>query len=469
MSIISRYILRAHIGPFIFGASIVMLLFLLQFLMKFIDQLVGKGLGIMVIIELIVLNLAWMLVLAVPMGVLVSTLMGFGNLSSSNEITIIKSSGGSLIRMMRPVLFAALVVFGSLFWFNDYVLPDANHRAKILLGDIQRKKPTFAIEEGQFSSQIEGYSILSRHTDSTTGALKGVTIYDYTKVNRMNVVSADSGIVAFSSDFSRLIFTLYNGEIHQINQQNYGDYRKVRFTRHQIAMNASGFSFSQSDENVFSRGDREMRITDMQQIVRESRTSVARADSSLQTKLKEHLEYLHLGVTPGDNVRQQAPTTPEELSQRLGNRVALLRATAESDVFQREDQKSTINKYLVEIHKKYAIPAACLVFIFVGCPLGIITRRGNFGISAAISLGFYILYWVCLIGGEKLADRGLIAPWLGMWLANIIIGAIGMVLTIRVSNESFSFGIVRLFKAIIHVFGGNRRDAQSTPPKLTTP
>ena len=172
MSIISRYILRAHIGPFIFGASIVMLLFLLQFLMKYIDQLVGKGLGIMVIIELIVLNLAWMLVLAVPMGVLVSTLMGFGNLSSSNEITIIKSSGGSLLRMMRPVLFAAIIVFASLFWFNDYVLPDANHRSKILLSDIQRKKPTFAIEQGQFSSQIEGYSILSRQTDSATGTLK---------------------------------------------------------------------------------------------------------------------------------------------------------------------------------------------------------------------------------------------------------------------------------------------------------
>src|ERR1700754_1201856 len=118
MSIVSRYILRAHIGPFLFGACTVMLLFLLQFLMKYIDQLVGKGLGIMVIIELIILNLAWMLVLAVPMGVLVSTLMGFGNLSSSNEITIIKSSGGSLLRMMRPVIFAALLVFAGLFWFN---------------------------------------------------------------------------------------------------------------------------------------------------------------------------------------------------------------------------------------------------------------------------------------------------------------------------------------------------------------
>lgn len=448
MSIISRYILRAHIGPFIFGASIVMLLFLLQFLMKYIDQLVGKGLGIMVIAELIVLNLAWMLVLAVPMGVLVSTLMGFGNLSSSNEITIIKSSGGSLLRMMRPVFIAAVAVFAGLFWFNNYVLPDANHRSKILFGDIQRKKPTFAIEQGQFSSQIEGYSILSRQADSASGTLRGVTIYDYTKVNRINVVSADSGVVVFSSDFSRLVFTLYNGEIHQVNQQNYGDYRKIRFTRHQIAMNASGFSFSQSDENVFSRGDREMRISDMQQIVKESHKLVARSDSSLQAKLQDHFSYLISGTTTHDIATPQAPASEEELTQRLGNRLAFLRATTESDIFQREDQKSTINKYLVEIHKKYAIPAACLVFILVGCPLGIITRRGNFGISAAISLGFYILYWVCLIGGEKLADRGLIAPWLGMWLANIIIGSIGLVLTVRVSNESFSLGLGRLLGAV---------------------
>lgn len=119
----------------------------------------------------------------------------------------------------------------------------------------------------------------------------------------------------------------------------------------------------------------------------------------------------------------------------------------------------TVNKYLVEIHKKYAIPAACFVFIFVGCPLGIITRRGNFGISAAISLGFYILYWACLIGGEKLADRGIIAPWLGMWLANIIIGSIGAVLTIRVSNESFSFGLSYIWQLLTRMFGRTPKTA----------
>jgi len=395
--------------------------------------------------------------------------MGFGNLSSSNEITIIKSSGGSLLRMMRPVFFSALMVFAGLFWFNDYVLPDANHRSKILLSDIQRKKPTFAIQKGQFSSQIEGYSILSRQVDSISGTLKGVTIYDYTKVNRMNVVSADSGIVAFSSDFSRLVFTLYNGEIHQINQLDYGDYRKVRFTRHQIVMNASGFAFSQSDENVFSRGDREMRISDMQQIVDDSRSSVVRADSSLKAKLQQHFGYVMTGKTPGENTIPQAAIGEAETAQRVGNRIAFIRATAEADVFQREDQKSTINKYLVEIHKKYAIPAACLVFIFVGCPLGIITRRGNFGISAAISLGFYILYWVCLIGGEKLADRGLIAPWLGMWLANLIIGFIGIVLTIRVSNESFSFGVTRFRTLLGRIFGRSQRDTLGSPPEETAP
>lgn len=460
MSIISRYILRAHIGPFLFGACTVMLLFLLQFLMKYIDQLVGKGLGIGIIIELIILNLAWMVVLAVPMGVLVSTLMGFGNLSSSNEVTIIKSSGGSLLRMMRPVVIAALLIFASLFWFNDYVLPDANHRSKILLSDIQRKKPSFAVAKGQFSSQIEGYSILSRQIDSATGTLGGVTIYDYTKLNRMNVVSADSGVIAFSPDFAKLIFTLYNGEIHQINQQNYGDYRKVRFTRHQIAMNASGFAFTQSDESVFSRGDREMRISDMEQIVKESRANIYRSDSSLQSRLVAHFSYLNSGITPGvNNAKQQAATDTAEALRRMSNRLSLLRSTMESEIFQREDQSMTVNKYLVEIHKKYAIPAACFVFIFVGCPLGIITRRGNFGISAAISLGFYILYWACLIGGEKLADRGIIAPWLGMWLANIIIGSIGAVLTIRVSNESFSLGFSHVWQWLSRLFGRSPKTA----------
>lgn len=456
MSIISRYILRALIGPFLFGSITVMFLFLLQFLMRYIDQLVGKGLGLWVIIQLIVLNLAWMVVLAIPMGVLVASLMAFGNLAGSNEITIIKSGGGSLLRMMRPVFIATTLLFMALFWFNDYILPDANHSAKVLMSDIQRKKPDFAIEKGQFSTQLEGYSILARDLDSATGTMLGVTIYENKSSTRRNVVSADSGVIANSRDYSKLIVSLYHGEIHQINQKDKADYRKVDFDSHQIVIEAGGFVFTESEEGVFSRGDREMRISDMQARVDTSLAKVTRLRRSIDEKISGHMRIIsgdslvNKPMTRNASLKEAQPIDRSKAAGRAQNRIRILRSSLETDIYQRNNQELNAKKFLVEIHKKYSIPAACLVFIFVGCPLGIITRRGNFGISAAITLGFYIVYWACLIGGEKLADRGIIEPWLGMWFANLIIGSTGIILTIKVSNESFSWrGISRGLKRLL--------------------
>ncbi|MGB9913489.1 MAG: LptF/LptG family permease, partial [Candidatus Kapaibacteriota bacterium] len=149
MKIVKLYILRFHVGPFLFGTFLVVFLFLFQLLMRDLDKLVGKGLSVWVIIQLITLNLAWMIVLAVPMGVLFSTLMTFGNLSSTFEITAMKSGGASFYQLISPVVFISTLLFGFLVWFNDKVLPEANHQAKILLFDINRKKPTFSLESGQ--------------------------------------------------------------------------------------------------------------------------------------------------------------------------------------------------------------------------------------------------------------------------------------------------------------------------------
>ncbi len=445
MSIISRYILSAHIGPFLFGSVTVMFLFLLQFLYKFVDQLVGKGLGLWIIVQLIGLNLAWMVVLAVPMGVLVATLMAFGNMSGANEVTIIKSGGGSLIRMMMPVSAAAIAIFILLFLFNDKVLPDANHQAKILLHDIQRKKPTFAIQQGQFSSAIEGYSILSRSIDSVDGSMHGVTIYDKTNANERSIISADSGFVAFSSDMGHLIVSLYHGEIHQSKTMDPNEFRRINFERHRVVMQTKGFEFTRSESDVFSRGDREMRVADMQARVDENIKKQNSIDSSINAQMQKHFDFLFT-EGPDSVVRRSSNfaenLTRQEAAGRAEKRLRVIRSTLEADIAMLAQESREENRLLVEIHKKYAIPFACVVFMLVGCPLGIITKKGNFGISAAITLGFYIVYWAGLIGGEKLADRGLISP-IFMWFANVLIGVTGIILTLRVSNENMSFGFLR--------------------------
>jgi lipopolysaccharide export system permease protein len=513
MSILSRYILRAHVGPFLFGACTVMFVFLLQFLMNHLNHLLGKGLSTWVIVQIITLQLAWMLVLAIPMGVLVATLMAFGNLSASNEVIIIKSGGGSLLRMMSPVLVASVALSIGVFWFNDRVLPDANYKASTLMVDIQRKKPTFSIEPGQFTTQIEGYSILARHVDSATSTLLGVTIYDNTRYERLNVVSADTGTMNFTTDFARLVLTLRNGEIHQINQQNFGDYRKITFRTHRIVMDAHGFAFTRSGDNSQARGDRTMCIDDMRAVVRTndsladifskriahqtqrhelyisgkfdsllmnevrilqaqyqpaqlirptaSEQQVANLQSALGKRLtstatskssraKPQTSSLHspesqarraenvadTSFATTQNIRQTPVTlSREDAAWRADNRLAGLRSMIDNDAFQAHDNVLRSNQYLVEIHKKYAIPASCFVFALLGCPLGIITRRGNFGISGFITLIFYVIYWAFLITGERLADRGMMSPVLSMWLADVILGALGVLLIWQVSTE----------------------------------
>ena len=430
-----RYILRAHIGPFFFSLVTLMFVFLLQFVMKFIDQLVGKGLTPWVIIELITLSLSWMLVLAVPMSVLVATLMAFGDLSSRNETTAMKASGLSTYRMILPVLLAATVVAVLLVSFNNDVLPETNHRLRALTLDIRRKKPAINLRNGVFSQDIPGYSLLVRRTFEKTNDLEGVTLFDYTNPGTNVVITAETGTISFSSDFRTLIMDLHRGEIHELDLQKMSAYRKVRFENHRIAMNVEGFDFTRTSESAFQRGDRELSAQAMLAIV----DSLSRARESLiaafRARMQADAEARLSGVadtlpspstlaTPG-----RAPASPLTSTRMLSS-------SAMTESYRIEALDRQIDQFMVEVHKKFAIPAACLVFVLIGVPLGIMARRGGFGMAATLSLGFFILYYACLIGGEKLADRDIVSPFVGMWSANIIVGLMGIYLTIRIARET---------------------------------
>lgn len=439
--LISLYILRLHIGPFFFGTFTVMFLFLLQFLMNNLDKLIGKGLDNAIILQVIMLSLSWMIVLAIPMGVLFSTLMAFGSMSGAHETTIIKSGGRSLWRMMMPIIFIGCGLFYGVYWFNDTILPESNHRFKILMQDIQRKKPTFAIESGRFVSQLEGYTILARKVDTASGAMYGVTIYDNGFSTRTNVLSADTGSIKFSSDYARVIVTLRNGEVHQLQKQKRTDFRIMRFAKHVISIAARDFLFQQSDVNPGSRGDREMSIADMRAIVFETDVSINVTQKRIDTLLQDHYAEVMQARIAGDSSgltdALQKPSKPNDIDiqKRVMNRLSMLLSPLESDLFQASEQQKKKKAYLVEIYKKYSIPCACLVFVFIGCPLGMMSKRGNFGISAAISLIFYVIFWACLIGGEKLADRDLISAEVGGWFGIYVTGFIGLALTFIMNNE----------------------------------
>ena len=401
-------------------------------MMKFADRLVGKGLDGWVITKLIAYNLSWMVVLVVPMASLVATLMAFGNLSQNNEVTIMKSSGISLYKMMFAPFVASIVVAFLLFQFNNDVLPDANHQAKILMSDISRTKPTLSLEPGFFSQEVNNYAILVRSIDQKSNWLYQITIYDYSNGAKINVVTADSGKIFFSKDQSKLLMDLYHGEIHESDIQNTALYRKLEFEKHIITMNGDQFSFQQSGPT--SRGERELSVNDMQ-IITDSLKVISSKDSKIFVQeVNRHmfLDSTKLKDVPKNNLGK----SPELVYLRAIDKVRSVKNIITSNFNRHEWTNREIEKYEVEIYKKYALPGACIIFILIGAPLGVMVRKGGFGVAAGISLFFFLIYWAFLIGGEKLSERGFFSPFIGMWAANIVLGIAGIILTIKTNKES---------------------------------
>jgi lipopolysaccharide export system permease protein len=407
--------------------------------MKFADRLVGKGLDTWVIIKLIVFNLSWMVVLVVPMASLVATLMAFGNLSQNNEVTIMKSSGLSLYKMMMPPFIASIVVAILLFQFNNDVLPDANHQAKILMSDISRTKPTLSLEPGFFSQEVDNYAILVRSIDQKSNWMYQITIYDYSNGAKINVVTADSGKIFFSKDQSKLIMDLYSGEIHESEVQNTTMYRKLEFEKHLITMNGDQFSFQQSGPT--SRGERELSVYDMQ-VITDSLKMIL--NDNKKSFIKESNKFMLLDSVSSYQIKKTVTgKNPELMYFRAIERVRNIKNIVTSNYNRVEWVKREVEKYEVEIYKKYALPAACIIFMLIGAPLGVMVKKGGFGVAAGISLFFFLIYWAFLIGGEKLSERGFFSPFIGMWTANIVLGVVGIILTIKTNKEvktiSFAF------------------------------
>lgn len=389
MNIIDRYILKSHVGPFCLSFITIIFVLVLQFLAGFSDRFLGKGIGFADIIELVVLQSAWMVVFAVPMAVLVSVIMAYGSMSNNSEITVLRASGVSLFRLATPVLVAATALSLFVERFNNVVLPGANYRARALMADIVRAKPAFGLTENAFSSFIDGYSIFVRDTDEASREMRGVLLYDLTRPGYRTMVSAEKGIIGFSGDDRYLIMTLFNGEIHEMRYPALAGYRTMSFGRHRLVFESSGFGFRRS-EDARLRGDaREL-----------SASELLVAGKQLKRKI---------------DAAGNASMFPEKDRQRLAA------------------DRVQYSRYMTEYHKKYALSAACLVFALAGVPLGVLARRGGFGAGAGLSLLFFVLYWSMVITGEKLAERGFLDPASAIWSADVILAVVAF-LMIRYLN-----------------------------------
>jgi lipopolysaccharide export system permease protein len=440
MKIIDRYVLKSHIGPFLFAFITIVFVLILQFFATFADRFVGKGIEFSDILQLIVLQSAWMVGLAAPMAVLIAVVMAFGSLSTTSEMTVLRSSGISLFRVMIPVLCAGLFLSVIVERFNNVVLPEANFYSKSLMFDIAKAKPAFGLTENAFSTLVDGYSIYVRHSDDRSKEIRGIVIYDTTKPDYSAMVTAEKGTIAFTSDYQYLVMTLLNGEIHEISQPDHKAYRNMSFKKHRFIFESTGFGFSRSSENRMRSGDSELSAKELLVIVDEFRKRISASESRIRLPL-ENMEHR---IAESRSAGRSSLVTQHDFSKKLTAGIDaagyIERQLSQLDIELKsiESNQNMFNKYMAAYHKKYSLSLACFIFVLVGAPLGVLARRGGFGVGAAMSLIFFVLYWVLMISGEKIAERGLLDPLLSMWLANIVMACIGIGLVISLTGAVFN-------------------------------
>ncbi|MDQ3002873.1 MAG: LptF/LptG family permease [Fibrobacterota bacterium] len=443
--ILAKYILKEHIAPFFYALFVITFLFLVDFLIRILSSVLSKGLGLRVVLEILVLNLAWMLALSIPMAVLVATLMAFGRFSSDNEITAMKSLGISPFKAMLPVLIVAAILGGGLVYFNNKILPEANFRAAALRNDIGRKKPTAMITPRTLIRDFENYLIWIERLDQATGQLGGVRIYNVEAGKPIRYTFADSASMEYANGGKSILIHLKTGENHFVDPKEAENYVRVRFRTQDVAIDNVDATLERHQRSY--RTDREMSIQDMLGIVKASENRLKSLRQEYREKIFDELRALDI-VLSADTIKDVPPRLLQgkwwkdnpigtlayaEVKRQEKDKIYLIERYERRE----ENERKEISQFLVEIHKKFSIPVACLVFVFIGVPLGIMARRGGIGTGVIYSVAFYLLYWICMIRGEVMADRLIIKPWVAMWAPNIIVGVGGLFLVFRMARENY--------------------------------
>lgn len=430
MKILNRYILREHVPPFFFSVFIITFLLVLEIIPRIIDMVIDKNISALVVLELIFLNLAWMIALSVPMAVLVATLLAFGRLTSDSEIVAIKASGINLIKVLIPLLIAAGFLTVGMIEFSDKILPRLNHKARVLAGDIRAMRPTLTFRPGVFITDITGYIILIDKIDHVTSKIQGIRITETKIPNQPRITVAESGLMKFIDNGQTMQLTLFNGEVHMLDTKDPANYRKLDFAEHVIYVGGVGSEFKRSESSF--QTDREMNIAQMQKVVKNARNAIEPFYMKIERTVDNKLDFLFSDTLeyPLDSSITDSSALAFLQADMNGTYQKLRR-----DVNQIREQHKLINKYKIEIYKKYSIPAASFAFVLIGAPLAILSRRGGMGIAVSVSLLIFTVYWGFLIGGEDLSDRGYVSPFWAMWSANILTGLAGLYLLIKVITE----------------------------------
>ena len=427
MKILTRYVLRAHLGPFLFAFGALTGIVLINTLAQRMADLVGKGLPMSIVAKFFLLSLPSNIALTFPMAVLVAVLYTFTQLAAENEVTALKASGVDLRRLVFPLLVAAAGITAGMIFFNAEVLPESNHRWRQLMVDVGRKTPLLTLREQSLNPIRTGdgssrYYLQAAQIDPVTSRLRDVVIYDVSEPRVGRTIYADSGRMAFSPDQTDLFLRLFDGHLRVVNFDQPQSFQRLGFRRQVLRMAGVGNTLELQETGSGYRGDREMtatmlhsRIDTLQaELAGVRRQALGAATTDLDRALGKGpvaAAAIGSGVKPAED--------PATEARRVAGELRTLQARASS-------LERQIREYQVEVQKKYSIAAAALVFVLIGAPLGIRFPRGGVGMVIAVSLTIFALYYVSLIAGEALGDEGYVPPAVAMWGMNSIFGALGL-------------------------------------------
>ena len=473
-------VIKSFIGPFILTFFFVIFILLMQFLWKYIDDLIGKGLEMSVISEFLLYTSASLVPMALPLAVLLASLMTFGNLAENLELLAFKSSGISLVRIMAPVMIISGVISIGGFVFANNVMPVTNLKMRSLLYDIQQQRPELTIKPGVFDNTLEGYSIRIGSRDSKTSLLRDILIFDHTKKQgNTRVTVADSGYMRMSADEKHLLLTLYNGHTYEEMQKQKKEKKHImsyphqrdRFEHQDMIIEMTGFGLNRSDENLFRNAysmlnidqlhhfedsltmDLDTMLSDFLYTI--DKTLVDKPKNLLMKTSRIVSDSVKAARAPEDIIVEQLHVDTlfaqlNKLEQRRAMTQAITYARSnksitKSNMGSNEWKISKLRRYQIEIQRKYTLSLLCLIFFFIGAPLGAIIRKGGLGMPVIVSVLLFLVYYVISMTGEKFVREDILPPFVGMWISSFILIPISILLTYKAANDSVIMNIETYF------------------------
>jgi lipopolysaccharide export system permease protein len=456
---LDKLIVKAFVGPFIATFFITLLVLVMQFFWLYIDDFVGKGIDTKIIFEFILYQSAVLVPLALPLAILLSSLMTFGNMGESFELVAIKSSGISLLRFMRPLFIVCILLAGVAFAFSNYVIPVANLKSRTLLTDIVYAKPAFDLKEGVFYDKIPNFAIKIGKKEANDSVVQDVIIYEQGNPLQDNFIIAKSGVMRVTENKRFLEFNLKDGWRYQ-ERGNYYDPSNSEFIRigfkeykKQFDLSTLGFnnrtadSVNKNNERMYSMRQLEKAIDSLEKQNREIREQ-AEKDLERQfhfaglidTAWNEKKFPDSITLKPVKSFDELLPDSAKNnIEQNIRSIAGSVRISNESTITGLKDRERNLRKHKIEWHRKIVLSLACLVLFLIGAPLGSIIRKGGLGTPLIIAIIFFMIYYFSSTAGEKMAKENTLSPFGGMWLATFILLPVGLFLIYKAMRDSQLF------------------------------